>query len=248
MQRTVLVVIPCRYDSTRLPGKPLISLRGKPLIQHVYEGVIQSQRVNRVVIATDSEKIRKTAEAFDAEVVMTRPDHPTGTDRAREVASGFKDYEWIVNVQGDEPFVNGDAIDTLLNPFSHHPDLGMTTLKTKITDPRDRENPHIVKVVTDRAGFALYFSRSPLPYVRGSRGSSQEAYKHIGLYAFRRDFLLKFGDLPRGPLEQSESLEQLRALENGRRLYVAETSLETVDVNTKEDLARAETLLRLCLI
>jgi 3-deoxy-manno-octulosonate cytidylyltransferase (CMP-KDO synthetase) len=239
----VVALIPARYGSTRFPGKPLALLRGKPMIQHVYEQTLQVRGLDRVLVATDDERIARAVTAFAGEVVMTRSDHPTGTDRLAEVAAGLT-AEIIVNVQGDLPFFPPIMVEDALAALTRAADAVMSTVKTPITTLEEWHNPNVVKVVTDRNGYALYFSRSPIPFYRdqsGLRGQKDMlGYRHIGLYVYQRDFLLTFTRLPPAPLEEAEKLEQLRALEWGYRISVSETAQPTVEVDTPEDLRRAE--------
>jgi 3-deoxy-manno-octulosonate cytidylyltransferase (CMP-KDO synthetase) len=235
----ILGVIPARFASSRFPGKPLATIAGKPMLQHVFERASQARYLTRLVIATDDERIRDAARAFGAPVLMTRSDHASGTDRVAEVASADR-AEIIVNIQGDEPLIDPAAVDAAALALLADPDLPMATLKRTIDNPEDISNPNVVKVVTDRFENAIYFSRSPIPYVR--EGCSTLHAKHIGLYVYRRDFLLKYSDLPVGPLEQAERLEQLRALENGYRIRVAETEYDSLGVDTPQDLDRVSYL------
>ena len=230
----VLCIIPARYASTRLPGKPLRDIAGKPMIVRVYERAIGAQRVHEVVVATDDERIRAAVEEHGGHAVMTRADHATGTDRLAEVAAQRPDCDLIINVQGDEPLIDPAVIDALVAPFEHDDALMMATAKTEITDAAEMENPNNVKVVTDRTGNALYFSRARIPY---ARNAGAKVYKHIGIYAYRRDFLLAYAKMAQTVLECSESLEQLRALENGYRIRVVETDAVFIGVDTEEDLA-----------
>jgi 3-deoxy-manno-octulosonate cytidylyltransferase (CMP-KDO synthetase) len=238
----ILGVIPARYASSRFPGKALALLAGRPLIQHVYERAARARYVSRLVIATDDERIAAAARAFGAPVRMTRPDHASGTDRVAEVASADP-CELVVNIQGDEPLIDPDAIDAAVLGLLEAPEIPMGTLKKLIEDPAELTNPNVVKVVTDRFGNAIYFSRSRIPYVRPG-AEEAPCYKHIGLYVYRRDFLLKYPELPVGPLERAEKLEQLRALENGYRIRVVETEYESRGVDTPEDLAAVERLMQ----
>ena len=257
----VLVIIPARYGSTRFPGKPLALLQGKPVIQHVYEQATKAARADEVVVATDDERIAAAVGRFGGRAVMTNPAARSGTERAAEVARG-RDAAVIINVQGDEPLVHPDMVDQLAEYLERHTAIPMASLMTKLERPDDLASPHVVKVVVDRDGFALYFSRAPIPHVRedqvGSRlkalGSRQEqwppassrqprAYKHLGIYGYQRHFLLQFSHLEPTPLEQSEQLEQLRALEHGYRIKLLETVHDTVGVDTPEDLQRVEKLL-----
>ena len=244
----VTVVIPARYASTRFPGKPLADLCGKPMIQWVYERSSLCRSVDRVLVATDDERIARVVEAFGGEVVMTRADHPTGTDRLAEVAAGLDD-ELIVNVQGDEPLIDPIMIETAVAPLLSDDSIPMGTLKTPLTSMEEFLNPNVVKVLTDRLGFALYFSRAPIPYPRDFNDKLDQFWhklataKHVGLYVYRRDFLLQYPRLQPTPLEGQECLEQLRALEHGYRIRVAETNLVGQGVDTPGDLERVKALL-----
>lgn len=236
-------IIPARYHSTRLEGKPLVDILGKPMIQRVYEGAARSTTLREVVVATDDARILRAVEAFGGRGVLTSRDHPTGTDRVAEVARSL-DAEIVVNIQGDEPFIHPGMIDEIVTPLVEDPGIPMCTSMHEVTDREDFSNPNVVKVVTDRAGFALYFSRSLVPFPRNADG--HRVFEHIGLYAFRREFLLRFARLPPTPLERSESLEQLRALEHGHRIRVVETRQPYIplSVDTPEDLERARELAR----
>jgi len=228
-----LCIIPARYASTRLPGKPLRDIAGKPMIVRVYERAVQAKRVQDVVVATDDERIRTAVEEHGGRAVMTRTDHVTGTDRLAEVAEKMTDYDLIINVQGDEPLIDPTVIDALVEPFLADARLSMATAKTLLTDEEEIANPNNVKVITDLTGNALYFSRARIPY---ARNEGANVYKHIGIYAYRRDFLLSYARMAQTPLERSESLEQLRALENGHRIHVIETDAVFIGVDTEEDL------------
>ncbi|TLM68963.1 MAG: 3-deoxy-manno-octulosonate cytidylyltransferase [Deltaproteobacteria bacterium] len=244
----VTAVIPARYASTRFPGKPLADLNGKPMIQWVCEGTARCALVDKVLVATDDARIAEAVAAFGGTAVMTRADHPTGTDRLAEVAAGL-DSELIVNVQGDEPLIDPKMIEAAVKPLLTDPSIPMGTLKTPLTSLEEFRNPNVVKVVTDRRGFALYFSRAPIPYPRDfsdrleSRWRELATAKHVGLYVYRRDFLLGFPGLAPTPLEEQEKLEQLRALEHGHRIFVAETAMGVQGVDTPEDLDRVRALL-----
>jgi 3-deoxy-manno-octulosonate cytidylyltransferase (CMP-KDO synthetase) len=213
------------------------------MLQHVWERVNLARYLTATVIATDDQRIYDAARAFGASVTMTRADHVSGTDRVAEVASANA-ADLIVNIQGDEPLIDPSAIDAAIAPLTHEPAIQMGTLKKKIEDPRETGDPNVVKVVTDRFQNAIYFSRSTIPYLRGALpgGGSPTHYKHIGLYVYRRDFLLRYSDLPIGPLEEAERLEQLRALENGFKIRVVETEYESLGVDTPEDLVRVSEL------
>ena len=232
----VACIIPARYASTRLPGKPLLDIAGKPMIQRVVERVRQARRPSRVIVATDDQRIAEAVRSFGGEAQMTSAAHPTGTDRLAEVAATLPDMDLILNIQGDEPLIPPSAIDELAGAFDGAPDLQMGTLMTPLTES-EYDNPAAVKVVTSLDGHALYFSRSLIPYPH-KPGSHCRYYKHIGVYAYRRDFLLQYAKLPPTPLEQTESLEQLRALEHGFRIRLIETAFRSIGVDTPEDLQR----------
>lgn len=206
------------------------------MLQRVYERASLARYLTATIIATDDQRICEAARGFGARVVMTRADHVSGTDRVAEAASA-ENAELVVNIQGDEPLIDPAAIDAAILPLAHDPEIVMGTLKKAIQDPREITDPNVVKVVTDRNGDAIYFSRCPIPYQRDQAGSGTH-FKHIGLYVYRRDFLLGYPALPVGPLEQAERLEQLRALENGYRIRVVETEYESLGVDTPEDLER----------
>ncbi|MGL5270992.1 MAG: 3-deoxy-manno-octulosonate cytidylyltransferase [Selenomonadaceae bacterium] len=235
----VLCVIPARYDSTRLPGKPLADIAGKPMIQRVYERAATAKMPELVVVATDDARVLAAMESFGGKALMTAKDHPTGTDRLAEVAGVYDNYDVIINVQGDEPLIAPEIIDALAAAFTEEPELKMATVMTEIENA-EKNNPNNVKVVTDKNGYALYFSRSLIPYPRTA--GVVPVYKHIGIYAYRRDFLLAYAKMQPTPLEQSESLEQLRALENGYRIKVIKTDCKFVGVDTPEDLARVNAI------
>jgi 3-deoxy-manno-octulosonate cytidylyltransferase (CMP-KDO synthetase) len=208
------------------------------MLQHVYERASQARYLTRVIVATDDDRIYDETRRFGGEVRRTRADHPSGTDRVAEVASA-SNCELVVNIQGDEPLIDPGAIDAAVLSMIDDPEVPMSTLKKRIEFAGDYQNPNVVKVVTDRAGNAVYFSRCPIPFVRNERDrAAAPAYKHIGLYVYRRDFLLGYSDLPVGPLEEAERLEQLRAIENGFRIRVAETEYDSLGVDTPEDLER----------
>ena len=230
----VLCVIPARYASTRLPGKPLALIAGKPMIQHVYERACHAVLPQEVVVATDSKIVADAVKEFGGKVMMTSPDHPSGTDRLAEVALSYPDIDVIVNVQGDEPMIPPEVIDRLAQAFADDNDLNMATLKTLMGE-EDYNNPNAVKVVTDQNGYALYFSRSLLPYPR-NRKVDFKVYKHVGIYAYRRSFLLSYAAYEPTPLEQIEGLEQLRVLENGQRIKVLESKFQGIGIDTQEDL------------
>jgi 3-deoxy-manno-octulosonate cytidylyltransferase (CMP-KDO synthetase) len=234
----ILGVIPARFASSRFPGKSLATIAGKPMLQHVYERASQARYLSKLIVATDDERIYKAARSFGAPALMTRADHLSGTDRVAEAASG-DNASVIINIQGDEPLIEPTAIDAATLALLDDPDVPMATLKKAIEDPREISDPNVVKVVTNLAGDAIYFSRCSIPYARDEGGIH---YKHLGLYVYRREFLLAYSGLPVGPLERMERLEQLRALENGHRVRVVETEYESLGVDTPEDLERVSAL------
>jgi 3-deoxy-manno-octulosonate cytidylyltransferase (CMP-KDO synthetase) len=251
----ISAVIPARYGSTRFEGKPLADILGKPMIQYVYEGVRQSKFIDEVIVATDDQRILEAVKSFGGKAVMTSPTHSTGTDRVAEVARKLKS-EIIVNVQGDEPLIKGSIIDNAIRPLLADDTVLMSTLITRIEEVKDWLNPHIVKVVVDQKNFALYFSRSPIPFPRDlnigrlesrpfgtDRPLPKKVFKHIGVYVFRRKFLLLFSKMKPTPLEKLEKLEQLRALENGYAIKVTPVDYEPICVDTPEDLKKVVTYL-----
>ena len=239
-----LAVIPARYDSTRLPAKALVSLGGKPMIQRVWERVRQASSVSNVVVATDDERIRSVVEWFGGTAVMTRKDHRSGTERVAEVAIAHEEADILVNVQGDEPLIEPAAINTAVEAIREDATVNIATLVVPISNPADIMDPNVVKAVLDFDGNALYFSRAPIPWVRDRGGPVHARHlKHLGLYVFRRSALLDFPTFPQGDLERIEQLEQLRWMENGYRIRVAETEYDSVSVDVAEDVARIEKLL-----
>jgi 3-deoxy-manno-octulosonate cytidylyltransferase (CMP-KDO synthetase) len=240
----VVVVIPARYGSTRLPGKPLVSLNGQPMIQRVYERAKSARRVDRVIVATDDDRILKAVTSFGGEARMTRPDHRTGTERVAEVAAHVEG-EVFVNVQGDEPLLDPAAVDTAVAALLEEPQAAVATVATPIKVPGDIMDPNVVKVVLDFDDNALYFSRAPIPWVRDTGNAIQVRHlKHLGLYVFQRVALLEYPTLPQGELERIEQLEQLRWLENGSKIRVAEVEHDAISVDVPEDVARVEKLLQ----
>ena len=229
-----VAVIPARYHSTRFPAKPLADLAGRPMIEHVYSRAAAAEGVDAVIVATDDERIAEVVRGFGGAVRMTRADHRTGLDRVAEVAADLR-CDIVVNVQGDEPLIAPRAIADVIAPFDRDSALQMTTLRRRITNPADLDNPHVVKVVVDRRDRALYFSRTAVPFVRDPR---QPVFKHIGLYGYRRGFVQTLSGLPQTPLELAESLEQLRALEHGFSICAVETDYDSIGVDTPEDLER----------
>jgi 3-deoxy-manno-octulosonate cytidylyltransferase (CMP-KDO synthetase) len=240
----VLAVIPARHASSRLPGKPLVPIAGRPMIQHVVERVRRSHLVSRVVVATDEAAIKNAVEAFGGEAILTRRDHRTGSDRVAEVAAHLP-AEIYVNVQGDEPLIDPGTVDAVVAAILEDESVQIATPCTPIAHPDDIMDPNVVKVVRDFDGNALYFSRAPVPWVRDTGESiAARHFKHLGLYAFRRDALVEFPTLPPGELERIEQLEQLRWLENGFRIRVVETAYDAVSVDVPADVERVEKLLR----
>ncbi|MEE9590915.1 MAG: 3-deoxy-manno-octulosonate cytidylyltransferase [Thermodesulfobacteriota bacterium] len=234
-----IVIIPARYGSTRLAGKPLANISGRPMVQWVYEAATRTRLTDDVIIAADDERITEAVRSFGGKAILTSRDHRSGTDRVAEAAMNLK-ADIIVNLQGDEPLIRSEAIDDVIQPLLDDCSILISTLKKKIGDRSELENPNVVKVVTDKDDFALYFSRYPIPYTgEGSYGSEGIVrYKHIGLYAYRRDFLFKYSKMTPTPLERAERLEQLRALENGYRIKVVETDFDAIAVDTVEDLEK----------
>lgn len=238
----ILAIIPARYASTRFPGKPLVEINGKTMIQRVYEQVQKVSNPLEIVIATDDNRIFEHAKSFGANVIMTSEKHPSGTDRCYEAYLKLNTYyDAIINIQGDEPFIKPEQIEQLMNCFEDE-NTEIATLKKKITDITLVENPNIVKVVTDNSGFAMYFSRSPIPHVRNEPKSNwlqnTDFYKHIGVYGYKAEILKKITQLIPSNLELTESLEQLRWLENGFKIKVAETTFESIGIDTPEDLEK----------
>lgn len=230
-------IIPARYRATRFPGKPLAAILGKPMIQWVYEGASSSKLLKRIVIATDDARIVKAAEEFGAEAVLTSAAHDSGTERVAEAAAQL-DADIIVNIQGDEPLVDGEMLDALVIALDD-PSVPMATLMARVTDMTLLKDSHVVKVVTDKNRFALYFSRSPLPFQ-----ASDYFFQHIGIYGYRKDFLMNFHRLPASRLERTEKLEQLRVLENGLPIQMIEIPKPTLSVDTPQDIIKVEKLLR----
>ncbi len=240
----ILAVIPARYGSSRLPGKPLISIAGKPMIERVWERVRQASLVSRVIVATDDERIARAVKSFGGEAALTRADHRSGTERVAEVAVAHGDAEILVNVQGDMPLIEPGAIDAGIEAVLGDEEVRLGTLAAPISNPTEIMDPNVVKTVLDFDGNALYFSRAPIPWVRDRQGPVHARHlKHLGLYVFRREALLEFATFPQGDLERIEGLEQLRWLENGYRIRVAETEYKSVEVDTPEDVKRVEQLL-----
>ena len=245
----VIGIIPSRWASSRFPGKPLADILGKPMIRWVWEAASKSRVLKKVIVATDDERIYDSCRAFGAEAMMTNPSHPSGSDRAAEVAEKIE-AEIYVNIQGDEPLMSPENIDAAVEPFLSDKNLEMGTLKRRMADPNELFDINIVKVVTDKNGFALYFSRLPIPFERADGIKLpdyiaamdenplllEQRYAQIGLYVFRRDFLFRFTSLPPSSLEKAERLEQLRALENGYRIKVTQVERSSPGVDSPGDL------------
>ncbi len=239
-----VAVIPARYGSTRLPGKPLISIGGKTMIERVWERARQAKLVSKVIVATDDERIASAVRSFGGEVALTRADHRSGTERVAEVAAAHAEAEILVNVQGDMPLIDPAAIDAAIEALREDESVNMATLAVPISNAAEIMDPNVVKTVVDFDGNALYFSRAPIPWVRDRGGPVHAKHlKHLGLYVFRREALLEFATFPQGDLERIEQLEQLRWLENGNRIRVAEIEQESVEVDTPEDVKRVEKML-----
>jgi len=241
----VIIGIPARYHSSRFPGKPLALLAGKPVIEHVYRRAAAVPGVEGVVVATDDARILAAVEAFGGDARLTRGTHRSGTERLAEVFAE-RECELVVNLQGDEPLLAAEAIVQALEPFSWDASLQVSTLKTRLREREWVENPHVVKVVTDAEGYAVTFTRRPLPPLDPGAAFDPERmayYKHIGLYVYTRDFLLRLAGLAPTPGELREGLEQLRILDHGVPIRVVETPCDSVGIDTPEDLARAEALL-----
>ena len=239
----VIGVIPARWGSTRFEGKVLADINGKPMIRHVWERAQKSRKIDEVLIACDDERIMAAAKKFNAQAVMTSKNHPSGTDRIAEAVKNVK-ADIVINIQADEPLIDPATIDALAACLSKDKTAPVATVIKAIEDLNEIANPNVVKVAVDHKGYALYFSRSPIPYNRaGSDPKKVPYYKHAGIYAYRKNFLLKFKDLPKSKLESAEKLEQLRILEAGYKIKTVLTRQESVGVDTPEDLARVKELL-----
>ena len=250
MKVRTLGVIPARFGAQRFPGKPLALIAGKTLVQRVFEQAAKAQRLDKVIVATENTRILEAVEAFGGDAMLTSPECATGTDRVAEVARAY-DCDLVLNIQGDEPLMRPEMIDQLVEGMQSDPKCVMGTLARKLESTANLDNPNVVKVALAQNGNALYFSRSRVPFVRDARsGDSQEwltlarFYKHLGIYAFRREFLLKFVELPHGELERTEKLEQLRALENGFSIKVLITPHDSIGVDRPEDVELVEQILR----
>lgn len=230
-----LGVIPARYESTRLPKKPLKDICGHSMIEWVYKRAMKSN-LDEVIIATDSQEVFDEVKRFGGEVILTDKNHLNGTSRIAEVCEKITDYDVIINVQGDEPLIEPEMINSLIDVFKKEESLKMATLKHKLHKKEDIENPNFVKVITDRDDYAIYFSRSVIPYPRNE--NLDIYFKHVGIYGYKREFVLEYSKMESTPLENSESLEQLRVLENGYKIKVLETPFEIIGVDTKEELEK----------
>jgi 3-deoxy-manno-octulosonate cytidylyltransferase (CMP-KDO synthetase) len=230
----IVGIIPARYGSTRLPGKPLIKINAKPMIQHVYENAMKSKKLNRLIVATDDKRIYNTVAGFWGEVVMTSPRHKSGTDRVGEIAKNIQ-CDIVVNIQGDEPFIDFRNIDRAIEPLVKDRRINVSTLCCKITDVKEVSDPNVVKVAFDKEKFATMFSRKII--LNTAKGKAN-FYKHIGLYVYRKDFLMTFIKMKPSKGELSEKLEQLRILENGEKIKVVVTRINSQSVDTKEDLKK----------
>ncbi len=238
-------VIPARYGSTRFPGKPLADILGKPMIQHVWERASQAKTLGKVIIATDDESILRKAKEFGAEAVLTSPSLSSGTERVAETVKDL-DADIVANIQGDEPLIEPRAIDEAIKSLIDNPEIPMATLAYKMTKKEEIEDPNVVKVVFDKDNFALYFSRSPIPYSKlKTQNSKFKTYKHLGLYVYRKEFLLKLAKMKPTPLERMEGLEQLRVLENGYRIKVVETEYDSIGVDTPRDLEKVRAIIKM---
>lgn len=228
-----LGIIPARYSSTRLEAKPLKKIHGHTMIEWVYKRAKKSE-LHDLVVATDDKRIYDEVISFGGKAIMTSETHPNGTSRIAEVCEKMNDYDVIINIQGDEPLIEADMINSLINTFKENKDLVMATLKHKLNSKKEIENPNSVKVICDKNNYAIYFSRSVIPYPRKNENIS--CYKHIGIYAYKRDFVIEYSKMPSSPLEEAESLEQLRVLENGYKIKVLETSHSLIGVDTEQNL------------
>ncbi len=234
------IVIPARFAATRLPGKPLRIIAGKPMIQHVYEKAIAVKEADMVIVATDHKGIYDVVKSFGGQAIMTSASHQTGTDRIAEVAKQIN-CDIIVNVQGDEPLIKPNTIALCAKPLLENPQEVMATLKHKLFLKDEINNPNFVKVIADKNDYAIYFSRYPIPFARNEIGF--QWYKHIGIYAYRKKFLLEYAQMPQTALEKSESLEQLRVIENGYRIKILETDDIPAGIDTEEDLKKVQSLM-----
>ena len=239
----VIGVIPVRYHSSRFEGKALADIHGKPMIERVYRQAVKSLFVNKTIVATDDERIFQVVMKFGGEVVMTSADNKTGTDRIAESVINIE-TDLVVNIQGDEPLLSPEVIDSVIQPLLDDSKLQMATAASEIKNEQELDNPDIVKVTMDHQGYALYFSRSRIPYQAKNQEIHSPSYKHLGLYSYRKDFLIRFTGLPQSSLEKAERLEQLRVLENGYKIKIIKVKYDGVGVDTKEDLEKVIQLLK----
>ncbi|HOX54640.1 MAG: 3-deoxy-manno-octulosonate cytidylyltransferase [Candidatus Omnitrophica bacterium] len=230
----IVGIIPARYASTRLEAKVLADILGKPMIQHVWERAKQSKMLDDLIIACDDERVKEVAEGFGAKAILTSKDHESGSDRLTEIVHSL-DVKAIINIQGDEPLIHSTMIDNLAHAILDDESVVMATIIKKIENKEEIDNPNVVKVIIDRNDFAIYFSRSRIPYLR-DKSVEHVYYKHMGIYAYTKDFLFTFKNLPESKLEKAEKLEQLRALEAGYKIKTVETNIDTIAVDTAEDL------------
>ena len=233
----VIAVIPARYSSSRFDGKALANIHGKPMIEWVYRQTVKSLLVNKTIVATDDERIFQVVKKFGGDAIMTSADNKTGTDRIAESVKNIE-TDLVVNVQGDEPLITPEVIDSVVQPLLDDSKLPMATAACKIKNQQELDNPNVVKVTMDNQDYALYFSRSRIPYQGKHQENSFLFYKHLGIYSYRKDFLLHFSNLPQSILEKTEKLEQLRALENGHKIKVVKTKYDGIGVDTEEDLEK----------
>ncbi len=241
----IVCIIPARYASNRLPGKPLADIGGKPMVRHVYERARAAQKIDEVLIATDDERVLKTVQKFGGRAVMTDAGLPSGTDRVYAAIRERNDIDIVINLQGDEPFIEADLLDSLCRVFEHDKTVQIVTPVTRLTDYKELRNPNTVKVTRAKNGYALYFSRAAIPFVRDERESDNHVfYGHIGIYAYRKECLAQLTQLQQGSLEQAEKLEQLRFLENGFSIYTLETTYKAQGVDTAEDLKRVNQIIQ----
>ena len=236
MNKKIAIIIPARYGSTRLPAKALIEVEGKPIIQYVWEKAIASKLANEVIIATDNELIIEACKKFGANAMMTDINHKCGSDRIAEVAQKRPDIDYIINVQGDEPLITPESIDSCISALINNNDADISTLIRVITDKEELDNPNVVKCVKNIKGYAMYFSRSKIPYERNIE--NHEFYAHIGIYGYKKEALFKMTTLPQSGIEKTESLEQLRALDNGMKIITATVKDNAVGIDTAEDVEK----------
>jgi 3-deoxy-manno-octulosonate cytidylyltransferase (CMP-KDO synthetase) len=240
----IVAFIPVRYDSKRFPGKPLAPISGNPMIQHVYKSALLCRELTDIFVATDDDRILNCVRDFGGKAIMTGKNHPSGTDRIAEAVEklSLNRDDLVVNIQGDQPYFQPSSITRLITPLLEDSSIQMSSLKYRLTDEKEVQNTNNVKVVTDEEGYALFFSRSPIPFYRDQK-SVKIYYKHLGFYAYRPDFLQKFAGFPVGQLESAEKLEQLRVLENGFRIKMEDSPSDSVEVDTPEDIKKVEEMI-----